>query len=76
MAEEVRAAQKEVEGLKGALAVASANSLVGEATTGPNGGKLLVARLDGVEGKALQVVPPYPPLFFFLYPPFSPLYLL
>ncbi len=55
MAEEVRAAQKEVADLKSALALAQASSLAGQAEAGQAGGSFLVAQLDGVDPKALQV---------------------
>eukprot|EP00884_Botryococcus_braunii_P001202 jgi/Botrbrau1/11082/Bobra.0302s0024.1 len=54
MAEEVRVAQKEVAELKAALARAAAQSLEEQASPLPNGARFLVARLDGVEAKALQ----------------------
>jgi len=52
--DELKAAQKEAAGLRSELALAKAGELASAAVTTPSGAKYLVARLDGVDGKALQ----------------------
>ena len=54
LVEELRAAQKEVASLRGALAASKASSLAASAVVTPSGAKWVAARLDGVDGKALQ----------------------
>lgn len=54
LVEELKAAQKAVAELSGQLAGAKAAALAGQAITTPDGAKVLVARLDGVDPKALQ----------------------
>jgi hypothetical protein len=54
LAEEAAAAQKEAARLRAELALARAVSLADSAEATPSGGRLLVARLDGADGKALQ----------------------
>jgi len=51
---ELKAASKEVEGLKAQLAVAKSQALAAQAVSAPKGAKVLVAELEGVESKALQ----------------------
>lgn len=52
--DELKAAQRETAALRGALAAAKAASLAADAVTTPGGARYVVARLDGVDGKALQ----------------------
>jgi alanyl-tRNA synthetase len=52
--DELRAAQKEAAALRTELALAKAGELAAGAVTTPGGAKYLAARLDGVDGKALQ----------------------
>jgi hypothetical protein len=55
LTEELRQSLKVVEQLKADVAAAKAAALVGDATVLPGGARVLVAVLDGVDGKALQV---------------------
>jgi alanyl-tRNA synthetase len=52
--EDLRAAQKEAEALRGELAAAKSVALAADAATAPGGQKVLVARLDGVDPAALK----------------------
>jgi alanyl-tRNA synthetase len=52
--DELKSAQKEAAGLRSELALAKAGELAGKAVTTGTGAKYLAARLDGVDGKALQ----------------------
>ena len=52
--EDLRAAQKEAEALRGELAAAKSVALAADATTAPGGQKVLVARLDGVDPASLK----------------------
>jgi alanyl-tRNA synthetase len=52
--DDLKAAQREAAALRGELAVAKAASLADAAVTSPSGARYVVARLDGVDGKALQ----------------------
>ena len=55
LADEVRAGQKRLAEMQKALAEAKAAALEATAVQLPNGAKHLVAQVDGVDGKALQV---------------------
>ena len=55
MLDELRQAQKDVAALRSELAAAKALDLLGEAQVTASGVKVLAQRLDGVDGKALQV---------------------
>ena len=60
LAEEVRAGQKRLAEAQTALAAAKAASLAAEADTLANGARHLVARVEGIDSKGLQVgVPVY-----------------
>ena len=52
--EDLRAAQKEAEALRGALAAAKAGALASQAVAADAGTRVLVARLDGVDPAALK----------------------
>ena len=52
--DELKAAQKEAAALRSELALAKAGELAAQAVTTGSGAKYLAARLDGVDGKALQ----------------------
>jgi len=51
---EAKAAQKEVAALKGQLALAKSAALVNAAVEAPDGTKVVVEQLDGVDAKSLQ----------------------
>lgn len=55
MAEEAQAAQKEAARLRAELALARSAQLAERAEATPSGARVLVARLDGADGKSLQV---------------------
>ena len=55
LAEEVRAGQKRLAEAQTALAAAKAAALAANAQTLPNGARHLVARVDGIDAKGLQV---------------------
>ena len=55
LAEEVRAGQKKLAEAQTALAAAKAAALAAEAETLPNGARHLVARVDGIDARGLQV---------------------
>ena len=48
--------RKQIAELRSQAALAQARSLTGQAVTLSNGPKLLVARMDGIDPKALQVI--------------------
>ena len=52
--DDLRAAQKEAEALRGELAAAKSVALASDAVVTPNGSRVLVARLDGVDPAALK----------------------
>ena len=55
LAEEVRAGQKRLAEAQTALAAAKAAALAADAQTLPNGARHLIARVDGIDAKGLQV---------------------
>lgn len=54
LVDDLKAAQREAAALRGELAVAKAGALADAAVTTASGARYVVARLDGVDGKALQ----------------------
>lgn len=54
MLDDAKTTQRQLEALKAELAVAKCAALATAAATAPNGAKVVVERLDGVDAKSLQ----------------------